>query len=73
MTLSDDEPGGLEPIETASQDELRALQLERMRWSLRHERVFINVNGLYREFGATAVVDDIMALFAEMGELWSTG
>jgi phenylacetate-CoA ligase len=30
-------PGGdLEPIERASADELRALQLERLRWSLRH-------------------------------------
>lgn len=29
-------PVGLEPIETASQDELRALQLERLRGSLRH-------------------------------------
>src|SRR5271154_975154 len=28
--------GELEPIETASVDELRALQLERLRWSLRH-------------------------------------
>ena len=26
----------LEPIETASVDELRALQLERLRWSLAH-------------------------------------
>ncbi len=29
-------PGDLEPIETASVDELRALQLERLRWSVRH-------------------------------------
>ena len=29
-------PGALEPIETASRDELEALQLERLRWSLRH-------------------------------------
>lgn len=29
-------PGDLEPIETASRDEISALQLERMRWSLRH-------------------------------------
>jgi phenylacetate-CoA ligase len=28
--------GELEPIETASVDELRALQLDRLRWSLRH-------------------------------------
>ncbi len=29
-------PEGLEPIETASQDELQALQLQRMKWSLGH-------------------------------------
>ncbi len=29
-------PGDLEPIETASRDEISALQLERMRWSLGH-------------------------------------
>src|SRR5512133_3572325 len=29
-------PGDLEPIENASHDELQALQLERLQWSLRH-------------------------------------
>ncbi len=29
-------PGELEPIETASVDELRGLQLERLKWSIRH-------------------------------------
>ena len=29
-------PGDLEPIETASQDELQALQLARLKWTLRH-------------------------------------
>ncbi len=29
-------PGDLEPIETASRDEISALQLERLKWSLRH-------------------------------------
>ncbi|PZP31632.1 MAG: phenylacetate--CoA ligase [Roseateles depolymerans] len=29
-------PGELEPIETASRDELQSLQLERLRWSLQH-------------------------------------
>ena len=29
-------PGDLEPIETASRDEIAGLQLERMKWSLRH-------------------------------------
>lgn len=29
-------PGDLDPIETASRDEIAALQLERLKWSLRH-------------------------------------
>ncbi|MEO1143812.1 MAG: hypothetical protein AAFW66_15975, partial [Pseudomonadota bacterium] len=29
-------PGDLEPIETASRDELSALQLQRLKWSLSH-------------------------------------
>ena len=32
----DGKPDGLEPIETASRDELRALQLERLQWSCQH-------------------------------------
>jgi phenylacetate-CoA ligase len=34
MTATD--PAALEPIETASRDEIAALQLQRLRWSLRH-------------------------------------
>ena len=29
-------PGDLDPIETASRDEIAALQLRRLQWSLRH-------------------------------------
>ena len=36
MTATTSTSGDLEPIETASEDELRSLQLERLRWSLRH-------------------------------------
>ena len=36
MTVRTASPGELERIELASQDELRALQLERLKWSLRH-------------------------------------
>lgn len=36
MTVRTPQPGELEPIETASRDELQALQLERLRWSLQH-------------------------------------
>jgi phenylacetate-CoA ligase len=41
-------PDGLEPIETASIDELRSLQLERLQWSLRH--AYDNVPHLRRAF-----------------------
>ncbi|MFG6462354.1 phenylacetate--CoA ligase PaaK [Roseateles sp. DXS20W] len=36
MTVKTPRPGDLEPIETASRDELQALQLQRLRWSLQH-------------------------------------
>jgi phenylacetate-CoA ligase len=43
----------LEPIETASQDELRALQLERLRWSLQH--AYDNVEHYRQRFDAARV------------------
>ncbi|MGM9484732.1 phenylacetate--CoA ligase PaaK [Roseateles sp. NT4] len=36
MTVKTPQPGDLEHIETASRDELQALQLERLHWSLQH-------------------------------------
>jgi phenylacetate-CoA ligase len=36
MPVKAPSPGDLEPIETASQDELRALQLQRLQWTLQH-------------------------------------
>ncbi|MFG6415279.1 phenylacetate--CoA ligase PaaK [Roseateles sp. DC23W] len=36
MTVKMPQPGDLDPIETASRDQLQALQLERLRWSLQH-------------------------------------
>ncbi len=46
-------PGELEPIERASVDELRALQLERMQWSVRH--AYDNVAHYRRAFDAKGV------------------
>jgi phenylacetate-CoA ligase len=46
-------PGELEPIERASLDELRALQLERMRWSVQH--AYDNVPHYRRAFDAKGV------------------
>ena len=36
MTVKKPMPGDLDPIETASRDEISALQLERLKWSVRH-------------------------------------
>jgi phenylacetate-CoA ligase len=49
-------PGDLEPIETASRDELAALQLERLQWTLRH--AYDNVSHYRRAFDAAQVHPD---------------
>ena len=36
MTARLPQPGELDPIETASRDEIAALQLQRLKWSPRH-------------------------------------
>ncbi|NLF54145.1 MAG: phenylacetate--CoA ligase [Thauera phenolivorans] len=36
MPVKTPQPGDLEPIETASRDEISALQLQRLQWSVRH-------------------------------------
>ena len=36
MPVKSPQPGDLEPIETASRDEISALQLQRLQWSVRH-------------------------------------
>jgi len=46
----------LEPIEVASRDELVALQLERLRWSLRH--AYENVDLYRRRFDEAGVHPD---------------
>jgi phenylacetate-CoA ligase len=46
-------PDELEPIERASRDELRALQLERLRWSLKH--AYDNVAHYRKAFDAKGV------------------
>lgn len=53
--------GDLDAIETASVDELRALQLERLRWSVRH--AYDNVEHYRRSFdSAGAHPDDLRSL-----------
>src|SRR4029450_9404539 len=46
-------PGDLEPVETASRDEITALQLQRLRWTLRH--AYDNVPFFRRRFDEAGV------------------
>jgi phenylacetate-CoA ligase len=54
----------LEPIETASHDELAALQLERLRWSLRH--AYDNVAHYRKAFEAAGVHPDDLRELADL-------
>src|SRR4249919_3383072 len=54
-------PADLEPIERASQDELRALQLRRLQWSVRH--AYDNVPHYQKKFSQSGVhPDDLKSL-----------
>ncbi|MCF6272020.1 MAG: phenylacetate--CoA ligase [Rhodobacteraceae bacterium] len=56
--------GDLEPIEIASLDEIQALQLERMRWSLRH--AYDNVLFYKKKFDAAGVHPDDLRSLADL-------
>ncbi|XHS76406.1 phenylacetate--CoA ligase PaaK [Burkholderiaceae bacterium UC74_6] len=53
MTVRRPAPGDLEPIECASRDELQALQLQRLRWTLAH--AYANVPHYKAAFDAAGV------------------
>jgi phenylacetate-CoA ligase len=55
----------LEPIELASRDELEALQLERLRWSLRH--AYENVSHYHTAWDAAGVHPDDLRTLADLG------
>src|SRR5262252_4447031 len=52
----DPRPGDLDAIETASRDEIAALQLDRLKWSVRH--AYANVAFYRRRFDETGVHPD---------------
>ena len=60
-------PGDLEPIETASLDELRGLQLERLRWSLRH--AYQEVPHYRATFDAAGIHPDDVTELADLARL----
>ena len=57
-------PGDLEPIETASRDEVTALQLQRLRWSLRH--AYDRVPHYRQAFDAAGVHPDDLKTLADL-------
>ena len=64
MTVRQPLPGELEPIERASRDELRALQLGRMQWSLKH--AYDNVPHYRRAFDARGVRPEDLRELADL-------
>ncbi|MBC7860662.1 MAG: phenylacetate--CoA ligase [Burkholderiaceae bacterium] len=64
-------PSDLEPIERASIDELQALQLQRMQWSLRH--AYDNVAHYRAAFDAAGVHPDDLKTLADLAKFPFTG
>src|SRR4051794_22692885 len=60
------QPGDLEPIERASRDELQALQLERLKWTLRH--AYENVAHYRRAFDEAGVHPDDLKLLSDLAK-----
>ena len=60
-------PGDLDPVETAPVDELRALQLERLRWSVRH--AYDNVPHYRAAFDAAGAHPDDVKTLADLAGL----
>ncbi len=59
-------PGDLEPIETASRDEISALQLERMKWSLKY--AYDNVPHHKKVFDEQGVHPDDLKTLADLAK-----
>ena len=66
MTVKFPQPGELDTIETASRDEISALQLERMKWSLRH--AYDNVPFHKKAFDEKGVHPDDLKSLADLAK-----
>jgi phenylacetate-CoA ligase len=64
MPVKQPAPGDLEPIETASRDELQALQLQRLKWSLKH--AYDNVPHYRQAFDAQGAHPDDLKSLADL-------
>ena len=66
MENLDPRPGDLEPIETASRDEIQALQLDRLKWSLNH--AYKNSPFYRRHFDAQGVHPDDLTSLSDLAK-----
>ncbi len=66
MTAKHPQPGELDPIETASRDEISALQLERLKWSVRH--CYDNVEPYRQRCQEKGVHPDDLKSLADLGK-----
>jgi len=66
MNMERPTPAGLEPIETASRDELQALQLQRMQWSLQH--AYDNVPHYRAKYDAAGVHPRDLKLLSDLAK-----
>jgi phenylacetate-CoA ligase len=66
MPVKQPAPGDLEPIETASRDELQALQLQRLRWTLQH--AYDNVAHYREAFDAKGVHPSDLKSLADLAK-----
>ncbi|MCO5097785.1 MAG: phenylacetate--CoA ligase [Rhodocyclaceae bacterium] len=66
MTSKKPAPGDLEPIEKANRDEVAALQLERMKWSLKH--AYDNVPHYRRKFDDAGVKPEDLKQLSDLAK-----
>lgn len=66
MPAKSPKPGDLEPIERASRDEIAALQLERLKWSVRH--AYDNVPHYRKSFDEKGVHPDDLRTLADLAK-----
>ncbi len=59
-------PGDLEPIEKASRDEIAALQLQRLKWSLKH--AYDNVPHYRKKFDAAGVKPEDLKQLSDLAK-----
>ncbi len=66
MPVKQPRPGDLDPIETASRDEISALQLQRLKWTLQH--AYENVPHYQQKFDAAGVHPDDLKTLADLAK-----